>query len=73
MAVESPDLFQADKSIIRMSSFFNFTKLQFLNDKIYGYTENNYLALGNLAKLMFWSVLFARLKSGQFSQFSQFF
>ena len=73
LAVESPDLFQADKSIIRMSSFFNFTKLQFLNDKIYGYTENNYLALGNLAKLMFWSVLFARLKSGQFFQFSQFF
>ncbi len=49
--------------------FFNFTKLQFLNDKIYSYNKNNYLALANLAKLMFWSILFARLKSKHFSQF----
>ena len=28
--------------------FFNFTKLQFLNDAIYSYTKKNYLALGNL-------------------------
>ena len=27
--------------------FFNFTKLQFLNNKTYSYTKNNYLALGN--------------------------
>ena len=54
LAVESRDLSQADKSIIIVSSF---PKL-FLNDKIYSYTKkNNYLALGNLAKLMFWSIL----------------
>ena len=29
----------------------------------------NYLTLGNLAKFMFWSILFARLKSKHFSQF----
>ena len=28
--------------------FFNFTKLQFLNDKIYSHAKKNYLALGNL-------------------------
>jgi hypothetical protein len=28
--------------------FFNFTKLQFLNDKIYSFPQKNYLALGNL-------------------------
>ena len=53
LAVESCDLSQADKGIIRVSSF---PKL-FLNDKIYRYTTKNYLALGNLAKLMFWSIL----------------
>ena len=53
LAVESRDLSQADKSIISVSSF---PKL-FLNDKIYSYTKKNYLALGNLAKLMFWSIL----------------
>ena len=51
-AVESRDLSQADKSIIRV---FSFPKL-FLNDKIYRYTKKNYLAIGNLAKLMFWSI-----------------
>ena len=34
LTVESCDLCQADKSIIRGSSFPNFTKLQFLNDEI---------------------------------------
>ena len=34
------------------------TKLQFLNNKIYRYTKKIYLALGNLTKLMFWSILF---------------
>ena len=53
LAVESRDLSQADKSIIRVSSF---PKL-FLNDKIYHHTKKNYLALGNLAKLMFRSIL----------------
>ena len=43
VAVESHDLSQADKSIIRVPSF---PKL-FINDKIYSYTKKNYLALGN--------------------------
>ena len=30
---------------------------QFLKDKIYSYTKKNCLALGSLAKLMFWSIL----------------
>ena len=38
LAVESRDLSQADKSIIRVSSL---PKL-FLNDKIYGYTKKTY-------------------------------
>ena len=50
LAVESRDLSQADKSIIRVPSF---PKL-LLNDKIYNYTKKNYLALGNL---MIWSIL----------------
>ena len=62
LAVESRDLTQADKSIIRVSSF---PKL-FLNDKIYSYTKNNYLALGNLAKLMFWSILSFKNLQDQF-------
>ena len=33
-----------------------FPKL-FLYEKIYSYTKKNYFALGNLAKLMFWSIL----------------
>ena len=53
LTVESRDLSQADKSIIRVPSF---PKL-FLNDKIYSYTKKSYLALGNLAKLVFWSIL----------------
>ena len=57
LAVESRDLSQADKSIIRVSSF---PKL-FLNDKINSYTKKNYLALGNLAKLMFWSIFFSKI------------
>jgi hypothetical protein len=73
LAVESCDLTQADKSIIRVSSFFNFTKLQFLNDKIYSYTQKNYLALGNLAKIdvlvNFIIQKFARLNRKHFSQF----
>ena len=40
---------QADKNI-KSVFFFNFTKIQFLNDKIYSYTKKNYLALGNLSK-----------------------
>jgi hypothetical protein len=69
LAVESRDLSQADKKIIRVPSFSILQKLQFLNDKIYSYNKKNYLALGNLAKFMFWSILFARLKSKHFSQF----
>ena len=44
LAVESRDLSQADKSIVRV---FSFPKL-FLNDKIYSYTKNDCLAIGNL-------------------------
>ena len=50
LSVESRDLSQADKSIIRVSSF---PKL-FLNDKIYSYTKKIF---GNLAKLMCWLIL----------------
>ena len=46
--------------------FFNFTKLQFLNNKIYSYTKNNYLALGNL---VFWSISSFKTKSKHLSQF----
>ena len=53
LGVESRDLSQADKSIIRVSSFPEL----FLNNKIYSYTKKNYLAPGNLAKLMFWIIL----------------
>ena len=35
LAVEPRDLSQADKSVF----FFNLTKLQFLNDKIYSYPK----------------------------------
>jgi hypothetical protein len=69
LAVESRDLSQADKRIIRVSSFSILQNFKFLNDKIYSYNKKNYLALANLAKLMFWSISFARLKSKHFSQF----
>ena len=46
--------------------FFNFKKLQFLNNKIYSYTKNNYLALGNL---VFWSISSFKRKSKHLSQF----
>ena len=53
LAVESRDLSQADKSIIRVSSFPSFN-----------YTQKINLALGNLAILMFWSILsFKNLKA----------
>ena len=49
LAAESRDLSQADKSIIRVSSFSIFTKLQFLNDQNYSYTKKKlfiwYLAI----------------------------
>ena len=37
LAVESRDLSKADKSI-KSVFFFNFTNLQFLNDKIYSFS-----------------------------------
>jgi hypothetical protein len=46
LAVESRDLSQADKSIIRVSSFPKAVfENMFLNDTIY--IQKNYLALGN--------------------------
>ena len=53
LAVQSRDLSQADKSIIRVSFF---PKL-FLNDKIYSYTKKKHFAFGNSAKLVLWSIL----------------
>ena len=53
LTVESRDLSQADKSIIRV---FSFQKL-FLNDKIYSYTKKTTIWHNYLAKLMFWSIL----------------
>ena len=56
LAVESRDLSLADKSIIRVTSFpklflmINFTVIP----------KKNYLALGNLAKFMFGSILSLR-------------
>ena len=52
LAVESCDLSQADKSIIRVSSF---PKL-FLNDKIYSYTKNDALVNFITHKLKFWKI-----------------
>jgi hypothetical protein len=49
-AVELCHLSQADKECLLFPK-------PFLNDKSYSYTKKNYLALGNLAKWMFWSTL----------------
>ena len=68
LAIESHDLSQADKSFIGVHSsafFFNFTKLQFLNDKIYSYTKK----LSGTWQFDFIIQIFARLKSKHFSQF----
>ena len=67
LAVESRDLSQADKSIIRVSSF---PKL-LLNDKIYSYTKKNYLfgtwQFGKIdVSVNFIIQKFARLKSKHF-------
>ena len=51
LAVESLDLSQADKSIIRVSSFPNEW------NKFTNIPKKHYLVLGNLPKLMFWSIL----------------
>ena len=48
LAFESRDISQADKSVIRVSSF----PMLFLNDTIYSCTKKNYLALGNLILLV---------------------
>ena len=69
LAVESRDLSQADKSIIRVFSISILQSFNFLNSKIYSYTKNNYLALGNLAKLVFWSISSFKRKSEHLSQF----
>ena len=66
LAVESRDLSQADKCNIRVSSF---TKLCD-GSRTVNYTKKNYFALGNLVKLMFWSI--SSFKNFQLS-FSQFF
>ena len=63
--VESRDLSQADE-YCKSVFYFNFTKLQFLNDKTYSYTKNNYLALGNS---VFWSISSFKRKSKHLPQF----
>ena len=68
LAVESRDLSQADKSIIRVSSF---PKL-FLKDKIYSYAKKNIgtWQFGKIDVLAHFIIhKFARLKSKHFSQF----
>ena len=52
LAVESRDLSQADMSNIRVSSFPKLCD----GSRTVNYTKKHYLALGNLAKLMFWSI-----------------
>ena len=47
LAVESRDLSQADKSVIRVSSF----QMNETNDKIYKHTKKTYLVLCNFAKV----------------------
>ena len=42
--------------------YMSFDRFRFLNNKIYSYTKKNYLALGNLAKLMFWSILSIKIE-----------
>ena len=68
LAVESRDLSQSDKGIIKVSSF---SKL-FLNDKTYSYTNKNiwHLEFGKIYVLVNFIIQkFARLKSKHFSQF----
>ena len=62
LAVESCDLSQADKSVF----FFNFTKLQFLDDKVYSYTKKK---LFGTWQFDFIIQKFAGLKSKHFAQF----
>ena len=62
LAVESRDLSQADKSIIRVSFF---PKL-FLNDKIYNYTKKKLFGTWKFGKI---DVLINFIIFPQFSQF----
>ena len=55
LAVESRDLSQADKSI-KSVFFFNFTKIQFLNDKIYSYTKKKLFGTWQFVKMQDWKV-----------------
>ena len=61
--VESRDLSQADKSNTWVSSFFEWNEWFFFIIL----QKKNYLALGNLAKLMFWSILIFSLSFLSFS------
>jgi hypothetical protein len=64
LAVESCDLSQTDRSIIRVSSF----PTLFLNDKIYTYAKKK--IFGKIDDLVNFIIQkFARLKSKHFSQF----
>ena len=65
-SVESRDLSQADNSIISVSSFSSWV----IGSRTLSYTWKSHLALGNLVKWMFLSIL--SFKNFQLS-FSQFF
>ena len=69
LAVESRDPSQAEKSVIKVSSF---PKL-FLNDKIYSYTKKNLIDTWQFGKIdvlvNFIIQKFARSKSKHFFQF----
>ena len=57
LAVESRDLSQPDKILIRVSFFPKMSDGYFWMIKFAVIPKKNYLALGNLAKFMFWSIL----------------
>ena len=64
-AFESRDLSQADKSIIWVSSFPSWV----MGSRTLNYTKKSYLALGtlgNLAKLVFWSISSCKLSFSQY-------
>ena len=68
LAVESRDLSQAHKSNMCLLS-----QNCVMGSRTLNYTKKNYLALGNLAKLMFWSILsFKNLQDWNVNTFLSF-
>ena len=56
LTVESRDLSQADKILIRVSFFPKLSDGYFWMIKFAVIPKKSYLALGNFAKLVFWSI-----------------